>query len=233
MTEEEKKDMNAPEEKEEVAPQQEAAPETEASSEEPAAEENAPAPEESAPAEGDASPADEEAAPAAPEPRAWKAEFGPRAAVEQEETSEEEMVERVIKINRVSKVVKGGKNFSFNALVVVGDAKGHVGMGFGKSNEVIEAIKKGASKAKGSLLKVNLKDNTIPHEITGRFKSTKVILKPAGPGTGVIAGGPVRALCDAAGIKDILTKSLGSRNAINVVKATIDGFEKLRLKRRG
>ena len=145
----------------------------------------------------------------------------------------EELVERVIKINRVSKVVKGGKNFSFNALVVVGDANGHVGMGFGKSNEVVEAIKKGASKAKVSFVTVNMKGDTIPHEIIGKFKSAQVILKPAGPGTGVIAGSPVRALCDAAGIKNILTKSLGSRNAINVVKATIDGFEKLRLKRRG
>jgi small subunit ribosomal protein S5 len=216
MTEEEKKDMNAPKD--------------EAGSEEPVAEEAVPVADEAAPATEEAAPVVEKAAPAAP--RTWKAAFGPQVATE-EEAPEEEMVERVIKINRVSKVVKGGKNFSFNALVVVGDMKGKVGMGFGKSNEVIEAIKKGSSKARISLVEVKMKDNTIPHEITGKFKSTKVILKPAGPGTGVIAGGPVRALCDAAGIKDILTKSLGSRNAINVVKATIDGFEKLRLKRRG
>ncbi len=146
---------------------------------------------------------------------------------------EGEMAEHVIRINRVSKVVKGGKNFSFSALVVTGDGKGRVGIGFGKSNEVVEAIKKGATKAKRSLVKVNMSGDTIPHEVTGKFKSSKVLLKPAGPGTGVIAGGPVRALCDAAGIKNILTKTLGSRNAVNVVRATFDGFERLRLKKRG
>ena|GEM_PF-653754 len=147
--------------------------------------------------------------------------------------AEGEMAEHVIKINRVSKVVKGGKNFSFSALVVTGDGNGRVGMGFGKSNEVVEAIKKGSAKAKKSLVKINVSGDTIPHEITGRFKSSKVLLKPAGPGTGVIAGGAVRALCDAAGIKNILTKTLGSRNAVNVVRAVLNGFERLRLKRRG
>lgn len=147
--------------------------------------------------------------------------------------NESDDVERVIKINRVSKVVKGGKNFSFSALVVTGDGKGNVGMGFGKSNEVVEAIKKGTSKSKKSLFKVNVAGDTIPHEVIGVFKASRIILKPAGAGTGVIAGGPVRALCDAVGIKNILTKSLGSRNAINVVCATINGFKKLRLKRRG
>jgi len=145
----------------------------------------------------------------------------------------EEWIERVVKIGRVSKVVKGGKNFSFNALVITGDGKGRVGIGFGKSNEVVGAITKGTAEAKKSLKKIKLRGDTIPHEIIGKFKATSVMLKPAGPGTGVIAGGTVRALCDAVGIKNILTKSLGSRNPVNVVKATMDGFLRLRLKRRG
>ncbi|MFH1846423.1 MAG: 30S ribosomal protein S5 [Candidatus Omnitrophota bacterium] len=149
------------------------------------------------------------------------------------ERTESELIERVVKISRVSKVVKGGKNFSFSALVVTGDGKGQVGIGFGKSNEVVEAIKKGVGKAKKSFIKINLTGDTIPHEVIGRFKASKVLLKPAGPGTGVIAGGPVRALCDAAGIKNILTKSLGSRNALNVVRAAVNGFKDLRLKRLG
>lgn len=144
-----------------------------------------------------------------------------------------ESVERVVKISRVSKVVKGGKNFSFNALVIAGDGKGTVGIGLGKSNEVVGAITKGTSDAKKNFHKIKLQGDTIPHAITGRFKAAKVILKPAGPGTGVIAGGPVRALCDAVGIKNILTKSLGSRNPVNVVKAAMEGFLRLRLKRRG
>ncbi|MFH1837378.1 MAG: 30S ribosomal protein S5 [Candidatus Omnitrophota bacterium] len=145
---------------------------------------------------------------------------------------EKEAIERVIKISRVSKVVKGGKNFSFNAMVVVGDGKGKVGFGLGKSNEVVEAIKKGVATAKKGYMTVKVKDDTIPHEVIGRFKASRVLMKPAGAGTGVIAGGAVRALCDAAGIKNILTKSLGSRNAINVVRATVDGFNRLRLSRK-
>jgi small subunit ribosomal protein S5 len=150
----------------------------------------------------------------------------------QERKPDSGFVERVIKISRVSKVVKGGKNFSFSALVVTGDGKGNVGIGLGKSNEVVEAIKKGTAQANKSFLGVKLKGDTIPHEVIGRFKASRVIMKPAGPGTGVIAGGPVRAMCDAVGIKNILTKTLGSRNAVNVVKATEDGFRNLMLRRR-
>ncbi len=144
-----------------------------------------------------------------------------------------EDIDRVVKISRVSKVVKGGKNFSFSAMVVAGNGNGEVGVGFGKSNEVVGAIVKGTSEAKSNYRKINLKDGTIPHEIIGEYKASRVLLKPAGAGTGVIAGGSVRAVCDAVGIKDILTKSLGSRNAINVVKATMNGLLRLRLKRRG
>ncbi|MFA6636577.1 MAG: 30S ribosomal protein S5 [Candidatus Omnitrophota bacterium] len=150
-----------------------------------------------------------------------------------EKKSDSGFIERVIKIGRVSKVVKGGKNFSFSALVVTGDGKGNVGIGLGKSNEVVEAIKKGTAQANKSFIKVTLIDGTIPHEMIGEFKASRVIMKPAGPGTGVIAGGPVRAMCDAAGIKNILTKTLGSRNAVNVVKATENGFKNLMSKRRG
>ncbi|NQT32624.1 MAG: 30S ribosomal protein S5, partial [Candidatus Omnitrophica bacterium] len=122
--------------------------------------------------------------------------------------------------------------FSCSAIIVVGDGNGKVGIGMGKSNEVVEAIKKGTLHAKKNLVNIKMQGDTIPHEIIGKFKASSVIMKPAGPGTGVIAGGPVRAVCDAIGIKNILTKSLGSRNAANVVKATMDGFERLRMKRR-
>jgi small subunit ribosomal protein S5 len=143
------------------------------------------------------------------------------------EPAEKEFVEKLVKLNRTAKVVKGGRRFSFSALTVIGDRKGNVGYGFGKANDVSEAIRKSIDKAKRSMVRLPVIKGTIPHEVTGYFKASQVLLKPARSGTGIIAGGPVRAIMEAGGVTDILSKSIGAASQYNVVKATFDCISKM------
>ncbi len=138
-----------------------------------------------------------------------------------------DLVENLVRLNRVAKVVKGGRRFSFSALSVVGDKNGNVGLGFGKANDVAESIRKSIDKGRENMKRIPLKGSTIPHEVVGEYKRARVVLKPAAPGTGIIAGGPVRAVMEAVGVSDILSKSLGSDNSMNIVKAVFAGFDQL------
>lgn len=146
---------------------------------------------------------------------------------DRQERGDREFVEKLVRLNRIAKVVKGGRRFSFSALTVVGDRNGHVGYGFGKANYVSDAIRKSIERAKHNLITLPQKKTTIPHQVVGRFKSAQVLLKPASPGTGIIAGGPVRAVMEAAGVRDILSKSQGSSNSMNIVKAVFQGISEL------
>jgi len=144
-----------------------------------------------------------------------------------DDSSRDNYMEKLVKLNRTAKVVKGGRRFSFSALTVVGDRTGMVGFGFGKANDVSEAIRKSIDRAKRAMVKMPVKNGTIPHEIIGEYKATHVIMKPACPGSGIIAGGAVRAIMEAGGISDVLSKSVGSRSSVNVVRAVFNGIDKM------
>jgi small subunit ribosomal protein S5 len=152
---------------------------------------------------------------------------GDRGRDRDKDLVEKEFVEKLVKLNRTAKVVKGGRRFSFSALTVIGDRKGTVGYGFGKANDVSEAIRKSVDKARRNMIKLPVKNGTIPHEVTGLFKASRVLLKPACSGTGIIAGGPVRAVMEAGGVTDVLSKSIGASSQYNVLKATFDCIAKL------
>ena len=160
-------------------------------------------------------------------PRGGEGRRGDRGRDRDKELVEKEFVEKLVKLNRTAKVVKGGRRFSFSALTVIGDRKGTVGYGFGKANDVSEAIRKSVDKARRNMIKLPVKNGTIPHEVTGFFKASQVLLKPACSGTGIIAGGPVRAVMEAGGVTDVLSKSIGASSQYNVLKATFNCISKL------